>query len=270
MGSSAAAITVASFQHCCQSHQFPASRELPCLHSSFQLFVLAVVHWLGSHSCLGELFRDSHAYFCMEIFWTKCLTQEVGSCFPHSSTFCVSLLYCVQGLWLGGLCSLSVLLVVLSSGSSQHPFRSQGRPWNAVASTQIFSVLGKCSGRGLVEEHCKIPRWGYFPPSPGKKERNQKWVQVSRARQPLLPVPVREAPPRSPDAELHWWLFPSPCSLKMSDGLSALSLMVLLWQCTPRTQSFWRASHIYGDRAGLPDSHSTEEWVVYDELAPDF
>lgn len=39
--SSAAANTVASFQHCCQSHQFPASKDLPCLPRLFQLFVLA-------------------------------------------------------------------------------------------------------------------------------------------------------------------------------------------------------------------------------------
>lgn len=64
IGSSAAANTVASFQHWCQSHQIPASRELPCLFRFFQFFVLAAgALMLGSHSCLGELFRDFNAYF---------------------------------------------------------------------------------------------------------------------------------------------------------------------------------------------------------------
>lgn len=51
-----------------------------------------------------------------------------------------------------------------------------------------------------------------------------------------------------------------PFSLQSEDVRWAqLSLMVLLWQGTPRTWSFWRASHIYGDRAGLPDTR--HRWV---------
>lgn len=104
----------------------------------------------------------------MEIFWTKCLTQEVGSCFPHCTRFYVSLLYCVQGVWLGRLCFLSVLLVLLNSCSSQHPFRSQGKTLECSGKhPNLFCARGmpwQGACWGALQD-----RWGYFSPSPGKK-----------------------------------------------------------------------------------------------------
>lgn len=97
-----------------------------------------------------------------------------------------------------------------------------------------------------------------------RKERNQKWVQkVSRARQPLLPVPVREAPqqpmlPAAPDAELHWCLFPSSCSPEMSDGLPALPDGFVV-AGHPKDTVLLKSFHIYGDSAGLPVAH--HGWV---------
>lgn len=200
----------------------------------------------------------------MEIFWTKCLTQEVGSCFPHCTKFCISLLYYVQGVWLGRLCSLSVLLVLLNSCSSQHPFRSQGET-SEYKHPNLFSA-GGMPWRGAC--------WGALQDTwldgatslhhQARKERNQKWVQkVSRARQPLLPVPVREAPwqpmlPAAPDAELHWCLFPSCCSPKMSGGLPALPDGFLV-AGHPKDAVLLKSFHIYGDSTGLPDAH--HRWV---------
>lgn len=104
--------------------------------------------------------------------------------------------YYVQGVWLGRLCSLSVLLVLLNSFSSWHPFRSQeetlecggkhpdlfsagGMPWQG----DCWGALQDIWLDGATSLHHQA-----------RKEKNQKWVQSSRVRQPLFPVPVREAP----------------------------------------------------------------------------
>lgn len=97
---SVAANTAASFQHCQQSCQSPASRGAalsPQIASSFLCWLL--VRWLGSRSHLGELFRRLGSLLHIKIFWTKCLTWELGCYFPRCiQVLCLISLWCTRGL----------------------------------------------------------------------------------------------------------------------------------------------------------------------------
>lgn len=140
------------------------------------------------------------------------------------------------------LCYLS-LWTVTAAGI---PSDLRGRPRNTVANTWIFWVLGECAraGRllGTVARH--VAWWdlrlSFSLPPQARKERNHKEAQKdSKARQPLLPIPVRVAPdspchqlylmPRCTDA---FSLLPAYRRCQMH---SLPSLMVLLWQGIPGT-----------------------------------